>query len=82
MSSSPSVQLLESMIIRSRKIHLITRHKESGKQKAGKFLVKKFEFRGNFGTSLKGDFHEFKVTPNLELLSRFWHEFGESLKFA
>jgi hypothetical protein len=37
----------------------------------GKFLVSKSEFEGSFGMSLEGDFHEFEVTPNLELLVAF-----------
>jgi hypothetical protein len=42
----------------------------------GKFLITKFEFGGNFGISLEGDWHEVEVTPNLELLV----DFGMSLE--
>jgi hypothetical protein len=37
----------------------------------GKLLVTKFEFRGSFGMSLKGDCYEVEVTNNLELLVTF-----------
>ncbi len=38
---------------------------------ASNFLVPKFEFGGDFGISLEGDYHEVEVTPNLELLVTF-----------
>ena len=37
----------------------------------GKFLVTKYEFRGNFVMSLSLDCLEVEVTPNLELLVTF-----------
>jgi hypothetical protein len=43
-------------------------HKSSAE---GEFLVIKFDFGGTFGMSLEGNFHEFQVTPNLELLVTF-----------
>jgi hypothetical protein len=41
----------------------------------GKFLVSKFEFGGNFFTSLIGDCHKRTVTPNLELIVTFGMRF-------
>ena len=44
----------------------------------GKFLVKKFEFRGNFGMRLSWGWGHSKI----RILSPFWYEFGMSLLWA